>query len=54
MFNKLEVNGEEVRPGERVYFGRAGTWWDQPAGVEAYLVAAIVIAIFVAIALVVG
>lgn len=54
MFNDLEVNGEKVPEGSKVYFGRSGSWWDQPASLEAYLIVAILIALAVAAALVVA
>jgi hypothetical protein len=54
MFEKLEVNGEEIPHGTAVYFGRSGTWWDQPASREAYLIVAILIALAVALALVIA
>lgn len=52
-FNRLDVNETEIAEGSRVYFGRQGTWWDQPAGLEAYLLAVIVIALGVALGFVV-
>lgn len=51
MFENLEVNGEKITEGERVRIIRdQSSWWVQPAGPEAYLIAAISIALAVALA----
>lgn len=54
-FSKLEVNGEEIPEGQSVKIVRdRSSWWVQPAGPEAYIIAAIIIALAVAAAILVS
>jgi hypothetical protein len=44
-FNRLDIDGEDVPPGQNVRIVRANilSWWDRPATAEAYVAALLII-----------